>query len=227
MLIRLILIFGLGFLAKPLFIQLLPWSQKAQKLCQWATPQSPYTHQYKQMVCGIKNTDQNISKLFKKMGMFHILIISGAHLIFLNKLLVLLSLNRATVGVRLLLLFLFVFQTQFQITALRAWIFLVFNFFNKKLKLFIKPTELIFLSVLFCLTISPNQYHSFSLILSWLACLGIYWGRSSISQAFTMWRSTCETSWAAKRSTRGRSRSLRPLRSCSPIRVPAPEVQHS
>jgi len=73
----------------------------------------------------------------------------------------------------------------FQMPALRAWIHRLLIHGNEKFKLFYSSSVCVLLSVVFCLSLNLNEYHRYSLLLSWLASLGLFFGKNSLTQSLS------------------------------------------
>ena len=175
----------IGFALSPLFSELMEWSKEAHNFCLDSAPDSSqWKNFYQAIVCGKKLRADPHWQQMKNLGMVHILVISGAHLVFLSQILKLLFFRRLSESIEGLLLLPLVVVCQFQPPALRAWCYLFMIRANKKHKLFFKPAGLLLVTIVFCLVIHPGSLSSTSLALSWLACLGIGLGKNSFSRSF-------------------------------------------
>lgn len=166
------------------FAAFLYFSADIHHLCIALTPSSEFHQLYKAIVCGKKLGQNFQATSLKQLGLVHIVVISGAHLLFFSKLIKTLSLKKLSDKSTLPILFLLVCCSQFQMPALRAWIMILVSLLNKKLKLFNSPPFNLLLSIIFCLSINPQSYFQLSLPLSWLASIAIAVAKNSFSQSF-------------------------------------------
>lgn len=183
MIYQLALTILLGFLFSFFFTDALYFSAGLHQLCTEMAPPSTYAHLYQGIVCGMKLPPGKDYYLLKQAGILHIIVVSGAHLVFLANFLKFFWRGRYSEFAQIFVLFGFVAICEFQMPAMRAWIFVLINSANRHAKLFNPPAFSILLSVMACLAINPSSFYSLSLPMSWLACLGIQIGRNSFTQS--------------------------------------------
>ncbi len=182
--LSLLLVLVVGWICSPIFLYFTDLSLEAHDFCLQSAPSSRWQDFYQAIVCGKKLQASSQWQQMKNLGMVHILVVSGVHLAFLSQTLRFLFFRRLPESLENLLLFSLVVVCQFQAPALRAWCYLLIRRINKKKKLFLKPSGLLLVTVIFCLSLNPLFFTSLSLPMTWLACLGIGFGRNSFTQAF-------------------------------------------
>ena len=177
----------LGFL----FLDLSSLSKEIHGLClKQIDFKSPFPNIYSALVCGKRLPDGEIKQLFVKGGLIHLTVVSGAHLLFLEKLWLKLTLPKPIKkGGLALFLILYALASQLNPPVLRA----LFSFFlsqlSQKLKLFWSPSGITLLSALLCLIYNKNWLDSISLQLSVLASLLFSCSKSSLKKAFFIYLS--------------------------------------
>ena len=62
------------------------WLLLGPKICLNATPQSPHSALYAAFICGTQLPSGLVQELFKEAGLIHLLVVSGAHLVFVERL---------------------------------------------------------------------------------------------------------------------------------------------
>ena len=140
---------------------------------------------YKALTCGKKLPHGEMKQLFVKGGLIHLTVVSGAHLIFLERLWLKLPLPKKAKKQSLsIFLILYALASQLNPPVLRA----LFSFFlsqlSQKQKLFWSPAGIILLSALLCLLYNKNWLDSVSLQLSVLASLLYCSSKSSLKKSF-------------------------------------------
>lgn len=126
---------------------------------------------YESLVCGKRLPPGHLKELFIHGGLIHLTVVSGAHLLFLEKLWKKLPLPALikTHGLFIILI-LYAFASRLYPPVVRA----LFSFFlfrlSQSFKLFWSAHLVTLLSGLLCLLYQPSWVHSFSLQLSLLAC---------------------------------------------------------
>ncbi|MYE07865.1 MAG: hypothetical protein F4X95_03845 [Oligoflexia bacterium] len=128
---------------------------------------------YSAFICGERLPDGEIKKTFIALGIIHLTVISGAHLIFLEKIWNLLPVFRFKNILLALFLLTYSMSAGLSPPILRALFSLLLARINKKLKLFWSPYIRVHISGLLCLLCQNNWFHSLSLQLSWIASLGM------------------------------------------------------
>ena len=168
---------------KIFFFNITDLSVALHKLCLSHSPDGPYKIFYQALACGQKPQTNSDILLLKQLGIIHILVVSGFHILMLNKVLHFLLRGPYLIFLKPLFLFIFVMTCQFQLPVVRAWIQSLLVHINRKWNLQIPKPFLLFLSILSSLIISFESYRSLSLPMSWVACLGIQFGRNNWSQS--------------------------------------------
>ncbi len=173
-----------GWFFSPVFFYFKDLSLEVHHFCLQSSPSSHWQDFYQAIVCGKKLQASVQWQQMKQLGMLHILVVSGAHLAFLSQTLRFLCFHRLPESLEKLFLLGLVVVCQFQAPALRAWCYLFISGINRKKKLFLKPSGLLLVAIIFCLSINPLFFAGMSLPLTWLACLGIGFGKNSFTQSF-------------------------------------------
>lgn len=171
----------LGLFLRIFFSQLLYFSSEWHAQCLALAPPGTHKILYQALICAHKSGSSSSLLLFKDLGMIHIFVVSGAHLLFLSRILTIISFNKINKSAKLTLLFLYLVICQFPLPAVRAWVFLLFRFLNKAFDLNTPLLFQILLSVICCLFIQNTVSLPNSLLLSWLACVAL----SSTTHSFT------------------------------------------
>ena len=161
-------------------------SQKLHGLClQHLDFQPPLKDIYTSLVCGKRLKASALKDIFIQGGLIHLTVVSGAHLLFLEKLW-----RRIpwppfikTKGL-LFLLTIYALSTRLQAPVLRALFSFCLSRCSESFKLFWNPGLITLLSGLFCLLCKPSWVDSFSLQLSVLACLLLNFSISPIKKCF-------------------------------------------
>lgn len=126
---------------------------------------------YKSLVCGKRLSAGPVKEVFVKGGLIHLTVVSGAHLLFLERFWkkIPLPIFLKTYGLFVVLI-LYALASHLHPPVVRA----LFSFFlfqlSRSLKLFWGANFITFLSGLLCLTYKPSWVYSLSLQLSLLAC---------------------------------------------------------
>jgi competence protein ComEC len=138
---------------------------------------SDYSNISEAFLCGA-NGQSSLFDLFKELGLVHLLVVSGAHLVMLAQLLEFfyrekMTHSRTGVGILLAILLLFVFFTGAQPPTVRAFLFILLREIDSYFKWKTPGVALSFYTGLLILCLIPEWIHSFSFYLSWLASLGL------------------------------------------------------
>ena len=164
-------------------------SQNLHELCLTELSfQSNYPEIYQALICGKRLPFGELRELFIKGGLIHLMIVSGAHLIFLEY-----WLSKLPVPSRLQNLFLsislviYALISQLHPPVLRALFSFFIRRFSEKNHLFWGPFQVTLLSAFFCLFYIPNAKDSFSLQLSVLATLLYHSCRNSLLRSFLIY----------------------------------------
>ena len=172
--------FSLLSLLKPTGQFLHEWClQKVQTEGQW-------TSIYSALLCGEKLPDGEIKKTFIVLGIIHLMVISGAHLIFLEKTWNLLPAFRFKKILLVIFLLTYSMSAGLNPPVLRALFSLLLVRINQKLKLFWSPYLRVQISGLLCLLCQSLWLHSVSLQLSWIASMGMSNHRFSTLQSCSL-----------------------------------------
>jgi ComEC/Rec2-related protein len=148
--------------------------------CLNLTPESLYSNIYAALVCGKALDGLELAQNFKNLGIYHVIIVSGSHLIFLSSIIEFLTLGKSgeKFGKKLRyaafpILFIYSLATGFQPPVVRAFISIVINAFQQKKKLFWNQNEVVFISLLICLAFFDPWKDSYSLLLSYVASVSL------------------------------------------------------
>ena len=132
------------------------------------------TSLYSALLCGQKLPEGQIKSTFIALGIIHLMVISGAHLIFLERIWKHLLPNFRFKNIFLtLFLLLYSMSAGLQPPVLRALFSLMLSRINKEFKLFWSPYLRVQISGLLCLFCQSSWFHSLSLQLSWIAGMGM------------------------------------------------------
>lgn len=138
------------------------------------------------LVCGEDLAPGELKSLFLRLGLYHILVVSGAHLIFLSELLARFPLpgfltSPWKLRIRVLILASFAMMTGFGAPIVRAGFHLYFR------QRFLAPAKVgLLLSMIAALSFHPPWIHSLSLFLSFLASLGLLIGQRPLTRLLFM-----------------------------------------
>ena len=128
---------------------------------------------YSALVCGERLPEGVLKKTFMSLGIIHLMVISGAHLIFIEKAWNILPYFRFKNISLIFFLLIYAFSAGLSPPILRALFSFLLARINKKWKLFWSPYIRVHISGLLCLLCQHNWIHSLSLQLSWVASLGM------------------------------------------------------
>jgi ComEC/Rec2-related protein len=152
------------------------WSEHLQQICLSNRPNSIYRFWYAGIVCGTSVRHEPAYPQVTAMGLIHLIVVSGSHLVFIE------TLSRpftecsgrfkkkAEIVIGIGLGF-YVVATGLQSPALRSWFFWLFRLGNRQLKLHWTNVWATFFSI--PLTLIWTQT-SISLALSWCAALALH-----------------------------------------------------
>lgn len=161
------------------FLNLLIWKQRGvslwedlrnfsrplESVCQSQFQSATLKNLGNALVCAQDLSPGASKDLFLQLGLYHVIVVSGAHLIFLSFLLTALSAPRAF---KFLLLFLFAVMTGLQAPVLRAGLQMLIPVVLPR-----QHRQSLLISYLLCLALHPPWLHSVSLNLSMIAALGM------------------------------------------------------
>ena len=128
---------------------------------------------YSALVCGERLPEGILKKTFMSLGIIHLMVISGAHLIFIEKAWSLLPHFRFKNASLVFFLLVYALSAGLSPPILRALFSFLLARINKKWKLFWSPYTRVHISGLLCLLCQHTWIHSLSLQLSWVASLGM------------------------------------------------------
>ena len=128
---------------------------------------------YFALLCGERLPDGDLKKIFISLGIIHLMVISGSHLIFIEKTWSLLPRFRFKNLLLTLFLLIYSMSAGLKPPVLRALFSLLLSKINREMKLFWSPYTRVFISGLLCLLFNNTWVSSLSLQLSWLASLGM------------------------------------------------------
>lgn len=159
-----------------LFVSIYDLTNILHSACLRFTPESTYSNMYAALVCGKPLLDADFSQSLKNLGIFHIMIVSGSHLVFLSSLIENLF-NRPKFeklkAIALPILITYSLCTNAQPPVIRAVISISIDLIQRKKKLFWNHSEVILISTLICLSISNPWENSYSLLLSYAAAVAM------------------------------------------------------
>ena len=153
------------------------FSEKAHHFCLLLLPENPSTQPTLQaLVCGQNFSSFEDSRLYTSAGLIHLFVVSGSHLILMEKFInwVLTALNfKFPTSTKLVLLFLYCLVCQLNPPVVRSFLhmFLVVVLAHQH-KHWPKDFTLL-LTGLLCLLLQPHWITSLGLQMSWLAALAI------------------------------------------------------
>lgn len=152
-----------------------PGSQFLHEWClqQVKKGQTELTDLYSALLCGERLPEGEIKKTFISLGIIHLMVISGTHLIFLEKIWNLLPTFRFKNACLAFFLLIYSMSAGLSPPVLRALFSLLLAKINKELKLFWSPYLRVHVSGLLCLLCQSSWFHSLSLQLSWVASIGM------------------------------------------------------
>jgi predicted membrane metal-binding protein len=139
---------------------------------------------YQALACGQRLYNYQHVHALKQMGIIHVFVVSGMHLSFLSKLIHHLFPHQFSKWLQVVVLTSLVLCCQLQTPALRAWLGVLLSSSNSRLSLGLSSPTRLFYTVILCLIIDPQAYHSISLPLSWTACLGLQLSKKTWTQSF-------------------------------------------
>lgn len=146
-----------------------PLVQPLQQMCVWQFETPRLAALGGAMVCGQELAPGELRTLFLQLGIYHVLVVSGAHLVFLSQMLN--AWQESVPGrtkIIAVLLLMFAFMTGLQAPVLRAGLQMIL-----RLRRLSHPLHDLATSYALCLVLHPPWITSASLHLSFLAALGI------------------------------------------------------
>lgn len=141
-------------------------AQYGPRACIWLSPSSPYEPLYRALVCGTPLPPSKAQWLFLDTGLVHLMIVSGAHLAFLDRLM-----SKFPGYLRIIFLSFYSWLTGFGPPVVRALANRCLFPFCQKRGFGHLQTEL--LSSLILLCIHPRWLTSRSFLMSWMCSLAL------------------------------------------------------
>lgn len=120
------------------------------------------------LVCGKNITDPRQAELLIATGLIHLFVVSGSHLLLLQKYLQKLCNVKILI---LIALFFYCAICKFNPPIFRSFILLMLVFVTDSIALELKSENLVLISGMLCLILSPAWSNSLSLQMSWIAAL--------------------------------------------------------
>jgi ComEC/Rec2-related protein len=159
-----------------LFVGISDLTNSLHSSCLNFTPESFCPNIYAALVCGNDLGSTLLTQNLKNLGIYHVIIVSGSHLVFLSTILEIFINTSRFKFLRIAafpILFLYSLATGFQPPVVRALISIAINIYQKKKKLFWNQQEVIFISLLICLALVDPWKKSYSLLLSYVASISV------------------------------------------------------
>lgn len=161
------------------------------KNCLSLLPNSNYLSINQALLCGENLKEESLKQLFIQSGLYHIVVVSGAHLVFFAFLLNLFFkylISDKHKMIRHIFIFAFfliyTLACQLQPPLVRACLSSFILFFSEKMKLNYSDLTILLLSVFASLLFSPHWVNSLSLLLSATASLALFLTRTKKSFPF-------------------------------------------
>lgn len=151
-----------------------PVIQQFQRFCQSRAPiDSKYKEVYQALVCGSSPKPTPFIQDIKQIGLYHLLVVSGSHLVFLESVLVYIFSGWGRWGQIIIFanLLMFTFVSGMQPPIFRALINFMLHKLSDETKLYWRPHQSTFFAGLVTLLIKPDWLLSISFMLSWAASL--------------------------------------------------------
>lgn len=147
-------------------------SKILQQLCISYVPnQSEYRDFTQAIVCGSTLPNNAFNQQLKDIGLIHLIVVSGSHLIFLSELINKFPFRHMVI--RYLLLICFSLLTGFQAPVARALSHQILCDLQSAFRLNWSKTQIVWNASLFCLALNPIWINSISFLLSWAASLAL------------------------------------------------------
>lgn len=149
-----------------------------QKICLHLSPRATeLSDLYTATVCGMTPEYSNVMWDFRNTGLYHLVVVSGAHLSFLATLIFMSPFpretNKAKKYVLILALVTYALMSGLNPPVVRALVSYFYFQFQKRYQLGWSNYSVVVGSGLFCLVIFPAWWTSLSFLMSWLASLAI------------------------------------------------------
>ncbi|OFZ11884.1 MAG: hypothetical protein A2Z20_03010 [Bdellovibrionales bacterium RBG_16_40_8] len=150
------------------------WAGFAHRFCLDLSPsESTYRPLYSAMVCGADPAMSQITAHLRAVGLYHLLVVSGSHLIFIEILLLYIFKPLGKPGEWLIFIALIIFTLICNVAApvMRAMISFMLRKINEESKLFWSGHNLTLASGIVTLLLFPAWLNSLSFVMSWSAAL--------------------------------------------------------
>lgn len=159
-----------------LFVGISNYIRALNSYCLKFTPDSFYSDIYSALICGNNLSSTSFTQNLKNLGIYHVIVVSGSHLIFFS--LVVEKIFYAPKMSKLKFIILPILATYALMTGgeppvIRALLSIWIDSFQKREKLFWNQNEVIFISVLLCLALFDPWENSYSLVLSFIASVSL------------------------------------------------------
>lgn len=169
-------VLGICFAEQQFMNAILHFSQLLQNQCRnIVQSSSSYSDLAEGFLCGINATHSTNFSVFQQLGLIHLLVVSGSHLIMVSHFLemCLAQIPHQFLKKTLLILFIFFYllMTGMQPPLMRAFISFLLKEFSDQNELHWPKTHLCLFSGFICLFIFPDWIISLSFYLSWLTTL--------------------------------------------------------
>lgn len=149
------------------------FSSSLQEVCPKLLPESSQHKEFlSAFLCGKNLQSEDLKEIFIFTALYHLIVVSASHLIFLTTLLEFLFLGIPKSGI-LVFMTLFTLFTGFQPPVLRALFSFILDEVNQRQFLHWTKAQIILLSSICCLLVFPHWLNSYSLLLSTLASLAL------------------------------------------------------
>lgn len=167
-----ILFAGTGYSGLP--TQLAESALPFHNACVERVPASRHSHLHAALVCGAKLPGGEQAETFRRTGLLHLIVVSGAHLLWLEALYSRLA-GRGRLAKLLLipLLCTFALAARLEPPLLRGGLSMACSALSKRYQFGWSPLQIAALSGLFSLALFPIWFGSLSLLLSWTASLAL------------------------------------------------------
>lgn len=144
-------------------------SSPIHEVCVDRIPPSPFSPIYQALCCGAKISSSSVHwHLFRQLGLVHLLVVSGYHLIIIERALaVVLRRFPSAFDKSFILLLPFVFLCQFQAPVVRSYMQICLGKLNNRFQFHWNSALLTLASGITCLAAFPQWMNSLSFQLSW------------------------------------------------------------
>lgn len=153
------------------------FAESAHWFCNSLLPKdAEFEVMYSALVCGRRLSEFELKELLKRAGLIHLFVVSGAHLIFIDRLLAKLLPMRSRLHKAALItfiLFLYAHMTLLNAPVLRSFFAQALRTVNEITEWNLTALDRLKLSIGFTLVVRPELWNSFSLLLSVAATLAL------------------------------------------------------